>query len=182
MVDADEYSARLIAIDPITGRQTPLSRTGAFTEPGKIVRFPGGFYLALYWSGEGGPAEIARFDFRGRRSVTMSKYGLLDDPVALAITPRGELIAANRTWAGNGGSGEVLRVGSGGSQRIICRNAGLSRVTAIAAGSGHKAWYAIAAAPFAPASLYRLDLLTGQTEEIMSGGILTAPNALASVE
>jgi serine/threonine protein kinase len=182
VVDADEYSARLIAIDPITGRQTPLSRTGAFTEPGKIVRSPGGFYLGLFWSGEGGPAEIARFDSRSRRSVTMSKYGLLDDPVALAITPQGELIAANRTWAGNGGSGEVLRVGSGGGQRVIVRNAGLSRVTSIAAGSGHQAWYAIAAAPFAPASLYRLDLLTGQTEEIMSGGILTAPNALASVE
>ena len=44
------------------------------------------------------------------------------------------------------------------------------------------AWYATAAAPFSPASLFKLDLVTGHGERIsIVSGLLGAPNALVHV-
>ena len=58
----------------------------------------------------------------------------------------------------------------------------MSRVTAIAVGSEHEAWYATTAAPLAPASLFKLDLVTGHSEQIpIVSGLLGAPNALIHV-
>jgi hypothetical protein len=111
-----------------------------------------------------------------------ASYGFLDTPVALAMTPGGDLIVGNREWAANGGSGGVVRVSRRGTQRTVYRSPELSRVTAIAVGSEREAWYATAAAPFAPASLFKLDLVTGHSERIpIVSGLLGAPNALIHV-
>ena len=69
-----------------------------------------------------------------------------------------------------------------GTQRTVYRSPELSRVTAIAVGSERDAWYATAAAPFSPASLFKLDLLTGHSEQVpIVSGLLGAPNALVHV-
>jgi tetratricopeptide (TPR) repeat protein len=183
LADADEYSARLVGVDLQTGRQTLLGRTGTFAEPGKIVHYGvGDYFVSLFWPGEGGPAEIVRFNADTHKLVVAARYGLLQDPVALAITPRGDLIAGDRGWVANRGHGDVFRIGSGGAQKVICGNPELSRVTAIAVASDREAWYVTAAAPFSPASLFELDLLTGHWKQIMSGGLLGAPRALAHVD
>ena len=181
--DADDNAARLIGVDLTTGGQTLLGRTDTFTEPGKMVRSPAGrYYLSLFWAGEGGPAEIVRFDTATRVTTVAFRYGLLDTPVALAMTPRGDLIVGNREWAGNGGSGGIVRISRGGKQRVLYRSPELSRVTAVAAPSEREAWYATAAAPFSPAGLYKLDLLTGHSERIpIVGELLGAPSALICV-
>ena len=181
--DADDNAARLIGVDLTTGGQTLLGRTDTFTEPGKMVRSPAGrYYLSLFWAGEGGPAEIARFDATTRGTTVAFRYGLLDTPVALAMTPRGDLIVGNREWAGNGGSGGIVRISRGGKQRVLYRSPELSRVTAVAAASERDAWYATAPAPFSPASLYKLDLVTGHSERVpIVGELLGAPNALVYV-
>jgi tetratricopeptide (TPR) repeat protein/tRNA A-37 threonylcarbamoyl transferase component Bud32 len=194
LVDADEYSSRILAVDPRSGRQTLLARTDTFARPGKIVAAAAGaWYLSLFWPGEGGPAEIVRFDARTRQFSFAARYGFLEDPVALAITPRGDLIAGDRDWSGNGGFGEILRIGqraSGGdpSQRVVCRKPELSRVTAVAAASEREAWYVAAAVPESSlpssrTSLFHLDLITGDTAEVTVGeGILTAPTAIVRVD
>ena len=181
--DTDDYAARLIGVDPVNGWQTLLGRTGTLTEPGKIVRSAAGdYYLTLFWTGEGGPAEIVRYRPNTRQLSVTARYGLLDTPVALAMTPRGNLIVGNREWAANGGSGGIVRVSRRGTQRTVYRSPELSRVTAIAAGSEREAWYATAAAPFAPASLFKLDLVTGHSEQIpIVSGLLGAPSALVYV-
>ena len=179
----DWYSSRLIAVDADTGKQTLLSLTGVFTEPGKIVHQSGtGFYLSVYWPGEGGPAEILRFNSATGSLAVTTQYGSLDAPVALGVTPSGVLIAGNRAWSGTGGYGDVFRIERGGGQKLICRNAELSRVSAIAVGSEREAWYTVANAPATEAALFRMDLLTGNTEQIMRGGKLTAPHALVSID
>ena len=183
LADTDLHSSRLIAVDADTGKQTLLSLTGFFTEPGKIVHLSGAeFYLSLYWSGEGGPAEILRFNSAIGSLALTTQYGSLDAPVALGVTPGGVLIAANRAWSGTGGYGDVFRIERGGGQKLICRNAELSRVSAIAVGSEREAWYTVANAPATEAALFRLDLLTGNTEQIMRGGKLAAPHALVSID
>jgi len=93
LVDADEFSSRLIGVDRETGRQTLLARTESFARPGKIVHSAAGdYYLSLSWPGEGGPAEIVRFDAKTRTFASAARYGHLEDPVALGITLRGDLI------------------------------------------------------------------------------------------
>jgi serine/threonine protein kinase len=194
LADADEYSTRLMGVDPDTGRQTLLGRTGAFGETGKIVPSAAGdYYLSLFWPGEGGPAEIDLFDANARKLASAARYGHLEDPVALAITPRGDLIAGDREWAGNGGFGDILRIGHGslghgGAQKIVCRKPELSRVTAVAVASEREAWFTTAAVPYSSSppsrpKLFKLDLVTGNTEEVtISEGVLTAPVALVHVD
>jgi serine/threonine protein kinase/tetratricopeptide (TPR) repeat protein len=194
LVDADARAVRLIDIDPDTGRQTLLGTISTFAEPGKIVYSAGtDYYLSLFWPGEGGPAEIIRFNAKARKFVSVARYGLLEDPVALAITPRGHLIAGDREWAGNSGLGDILRIGFRGSgpdgaQRIVCQKPELSRVTALAVASDREAWYTTAAVPYSssPSShprLFSLDLISGNTAEVtISEQILTAPSALVRVD
>jgi non-specific serine/threonine protein kinase/serine/threonine-protein kinase len=181
LADADEYSVRVIVVDPDTGKQTLIGHTDSFTQAGKIVHISGSeFYLSLFWPGEGGPAEIVRFNVATRQFIVAASNGFLDGPVALGITPRGDVLAANRTWSGNGGYGDIFRFQpGGGAQRVICKSADLSRVTALVVGSEREAWYATAAAPFAPAGLFKLDLLTGETQQTMQ---LAAPYTLVRVE
>ena len=181
--DTDDYAARLIGVDLVNGWQTLLGRTDTLTEPGKIVLSAAGdYYLSLFWAGEGGPAEIVRFKPNTRQLTVAASYGFLDTPVALAMTPGGDLIVGNREWAANGRSGGVVRISRRGTQRTVYRSPELSRVTAIAVGSEREAWYATAAAPFAPASLFKLDLVTGHSERIpIVSGLLGAPNALIHV-
>ena len=183
VADADDYAARLIAVDPVNGWQTLLGRTDTLTEPGKIVHsVAGDYYLSLFWTGEGGPAEIVRFKPNTRQLAVSASYGSLDTPVALAMTPRGNLIVGNRDWAANGGSGGIVRINRRGAQKTVCRSPELARVTAVAVASEREAWYATAAAPFAPASLFKLDLVTGQSEQIpIVSGLLGAPSALVHV-
>ena len=184
LADSDDYSVRLIGVDPQNGRQTLLGRTGTFTEPGKIVHARGGDYLiSLYWPGEGGPAEILRFNANTGKIAPSVRYGPLEDPVALATTPGGDLIAGDRGWVANRGRGGIFRIGPDGVPRVVCESADLSRVTAVAAASDRQAWYATSAAPFATPSLFSLDLITGRREEIITtAGQLSAPRALAYVE
>lgn len=194
LADVDTYSTRLIRIDPETGRQTLLGRTGAFAEPGKIVASAGGdYYLSLFWPGEGGPAEIVRFNTQTRQFTSAARFGLLEDPVAFAITPRGDLITGDREWVGNGGVGVILRIGRSslgrvGAQEIVCQESELSRVTAVAVASDREAWYTTAAVPYSSSppcrpKLFKLDLLTGNAAEItISERILTAPGALVRVD
>jgi serine/threonine protein kinase len=183
LADADGQSARLIGVDLVTGRQTLLGRTETLTEPGKIVYSAAGdYYLSLFWSGEGGPAEIVRLNPNTRKLSVAARYGLLDSPVALAMTPRGDLIAGNREWAANGGNGSIVRIDRRGVQKTVYRSPELSRVTAVAVASEREAWYATAAAPFSLAGLFKLDLVTGKSERIpIVGGLLGAPNALVYV-
>jgi hypothetical protein len=111
-----------------------------------------------------------------------ARYGLLDTPVALAMTPRGDLIVGNREWAANGGSGGIVRINRRGAQKTVYRSPELSRVTAVAVASEREAWYATAAAPFSPASLFKLDLVTGHSEQIpIVSRLLGAPSALIHV-
>ena len=199
LVDADEFSSRLIGVDRETGRQTLLARTESFARPGKIVHSAAGdYYLSLSWPGEGGPAEIVRFDAKTRTFASAARYGHLEDPVALGITLRGDLIVGDREWSGNGWFGEILRIGRGspghdGAQTIVCQAPELSRVTAVAVASEREAWYATAAVPYSslPPSrprLFKLDLVTGNTVEItiselmVSEGILAAPGAVVPVD
>jgi tetratricopeptide (TPR) repeat protein len=182
VADADEQSARLIAVDLVTGRQSVLGRMAAFSTPGKMVHGSAGdTYVSLYWPAEGGAAEIVRYDAGTRRFTVESRYGLLDDPVALAITPQDALIAGDRGWVANRGRGDLIRIGRGGVQTMVCENAELSRVTALTAATERKAWYVTAASSFAPATLVEVDLANGHLEQIMSGGLLAAPRALAYI-
>ena len=106
--DTDDYAARLIGVDLVNGWQTLLGRTDTLTEPGKIVLSAAGDdYLSLFWAGEGGPAEIVRYKPNTRQLTVAASYGFLDTPVALAMTPRGDLIVGNREWAANGGFGGI---------------------------------------------------------------------------
>jgi serine/threonine protein kinase len=193
VADADAYSTRLIGVDPATGRQTLLGRCGAFAEPGKINRAAAGdFYLSLFWPGEGGPAKIVRFDANSRKFASVARHILLDDPVALAITARGDLIIGDREWAASSGFGDILRIGDGGLgrgdvQKVVCQRPELSRVTAVAVGSDREAWYTTAGVPYSSSlafhpRLFKLDLVTGNTAEVtISDRILTAPSALVRV-
>jgi len=182
LADADEYSARLIGVDLRTGRQTLLGRTETFAEPGKIVHAGAAdYFVSLFWPGEAGPAGIVRFNAHTHKSAAATRYGLLQDPVALAITPHGDLIAGDRGWVANRGHGDIFRIGRGGVQRVVSESPELSRVTAVAVASDREAWYVTAAAPFSFASLYALDLVTGHWGQTMSGGLLSAPRALAHV-
>jgi hypothetical protein len=183
VADTDDHAARLIGVDPGNGWQTLLGRTDTLTEPGKIVRSgTGDYYLSLFWAGEAGPAEIVRFTPDTRRLAVAASYGFLDTPVALAMAPGGDLIVGNREWAARGGSGGIVRISRRSTQKTVHRSPELSRVTAIAVGSEREAWYATAAAPFAPAGLFKLDLVTGHSEQIpIVSGLLSAPNALIHV-
>jgi serine/threonine protein kinase len=182
LADADEYSARLVGVDLQTGRQTLVGRTDTFAEPGKIVHAGmADYFLSLFWPGEAGSAEIVRFNANTHKFAVAARYGLFQNPVALAITPRGDLIAGDRGWVANRGRGDIFRISRGGVQKVVCESPELSRVTAVAVAFDRNAWYVTAEAPFSFASLYELDLLTGHSEQIMSGGLLGAPRALVRV-
>jgi tetratricopeptide (TPR) repeat protein len=189
LADADSDAVRLIGIDPATGQQTLLSRTNGFTQPGKIVHAAAGdYYLSLFWPGEGGPAEILRFNAKTRKFASAARYGLLDEPAAIALTPRGDLIAGDREWAGNSGYGDLLRIDRNGVQKILCRKPELSRVTAVAVASEREAWYTTASVPYSSSptarpKLFKLDLVTGNTTEVtISEKYLSAPSALVRVQ
>ncbi len=194
LADADAYSVRLIGVDPETGRQTLLGRTSVFGQPGKIVQPAAGvYYVSLFWPGEGGPAEVVSFNPPTRKFSVAARYGLLEDPVALAIAPNGDLIVGDREWTGNGGMGAILRIskdrsGPARGQKIVCQKPELSRVTAVAVASEREAWYSTAAVPYSSSAaarpkLFKLDLITGNTAEItISDGILAAPSALVRVD
>jgi hypothetical protein len=184
LADADDYSTRLIGVDPQTGRQTLLWRSGTFTEPGKIVYSGGGdYFVSLFWPGEGGPAEILRFNANTGKFAVAARYGLLQDPIALTITREGDLVAADRGWVANRGHGGIFRIGRDQAQHVVCENPELSRVTAVAVASDREAWYVTAAAPFAAPGLFALDLITGRSEQItMRRDWLSAPRALAHVD
>jgi hypothetical protein len=188
VTNSNGYSSQLIGIDPDTGRQTLLTEASAFGAPGKMIRARAGeFFISLFWPGEGGPAEIASFNAKTHKLSIAARYGLLEDPVALGMTPAGDLIAADRQWTGSGGQGYILRIGT--AVRILCRKPELARVTAVAALSETEAWYSTAAAPFSSspalrAKLFKLDLVTGETAEetIKDERILADTHALVRVD
>jgi hypothetical protein len=183
LADADDYSARLIGIDLQSGQQTVLGRGGTFTEPGKIIRALGGdLLLSLFWPGEAGPAEIRRFNADTGKFSVAARYGLLQNPVALALTPRGDLLAGDRGWIANSRHGGIFRIRRDHSQQIVCQNPELSRVNAIAVASDRQVWYVTAAAPFTAPGLFELDLATCRGEQVlMRGSLLVAPRALVHV-
>ncbi len=188
LADDDESSAVFIGIDPATGRQTLLGRTGAPGKPGKLVHsVADDFLLSLFWPGEGGPAELVRFNAGTRKLDSAARFGLLGDPVAVALAPNGDLIVADREWVGARGLGSILRIGHGGagsSQKLICQTPELSRVTAVAVASERESWFTTASVPYsdspaARAKLFHLDLASGHASEVtISEGILSAPVAL----
>lgn len=178
---------RLISIDPGNGRQTLIARTGAFLAPGRIVPSAAGIlYLSLYWPGEGGPAEVVAFNPRTRVLAVIHRDGLLDDPLALAIAPGEQLIVGDRGWTGAGGNGRIVILSRGNEQKTVWSNPELSRVTAMAAASLRETWYATLATPYSPSGLFKLNLVTGTRELIMSGGtrdaLIGEIRALARVE
>jgi serine/threonine protein kinase len=165
-------SVGLIGVDLANGRQSLLGQTNAFAQPGRIVPSGGGnFYVSLYWPGEGGLAQVVRFNAGTRTFAVAGQYGLLDCPAALALTPRGQLIAGDRGWTGSGGNGKIVRIARDHTQMAVSRSSDLSRVTALAAASERDVWFATAAAPSMPSKLFKVDLVTGKTVSVTSADL-----------
>jgi hypothetical protein len=85
----------VIRVDPVTGRQTLVSRGGALVDPAGIAIAPGGTVYVVENVGTTGFPGVIRIDPRTGAQTRIAEGGALCNPFGLALEPGGSLVVSD---------------------------------------------------------------------------------------
>jgi serine/threonine protein kinase len=172
-----------IKVNPQTGQQTALFRSGAPASHGQLVGAADGSIFGVAFSNaEPAPSQVAQIDAGGSAATAIAPEQFTG-AVSIAAGPEGNLFVARRSWMGFSLRYSILLAdrAHGKASHVIDLGAD-RRIAGIAwSPEANDLWTLLADSPFVDPELLRINAETGRWQRVLQGGRLRQPVALKQV-
>jgi hypothetical protein len=172
-----------IKVNPQTGQQTALFRSGAPASHGQLVGAADGSIFGVAFSNaEPAPSQVVQIDAGGSAATAIAPQELTG-AVSIAAGPEGSLFVARRFWMGFSLRYSILLADRAHAKASHVVDLGTDRRVAGIAWipETNDLWALLADSPFVDPELLRINAETGRWQRVVQGGRLRQPVALKQV-